>query len=135
MDFDTIMKAGSRMGTGPDHGDRSHGRHGLGGAQSGDLLRPRILRLVHALPRRPALDGQDPALPSSAARGRPAISRFWSRSPVQLGPGKTFCAHAPGAVEPLQSALKFFRAEFERGIGARGRAPDGVTSGTFRQGW
>jgi NADH-quinone oxidoreductase subunit F len=33
-----------------------------------------------------------------------------------LGPGKTFCAHAPGAMEPLQSALKFFRADFERGI-------------------
>ena len=35
-----------------------------------------------------------------------------------LGPGKTFCAHAPGAVEPLQSALKYFRAEFEAGISA-----------------
>lgn len=33
-----------------------------------------------------------------------------------LGPGKTFCAHAPGAVEPLQSAIKFFRDEFEAGI-------------------
>jgi len=33
-----------------------------------------------------------------------------------LGPGKTFCAHAPGAVEPLQSAIKYFRAEFELGI-------------------
>ena len=27
--------------------------------------------------------------------------------------GKTFCAHAPGAMEPLQSALKYFRSEFE----------------------
>ncbi|MCV5409797.1 NADH-quinone oxidoreductase subunit F, partial [Escherichia coli] len=26
-----------------------------------------------------------------------------------LGPGKTFCAHAPGAVEPLASAIKYFR--------------------------
>ena len=33
-----------------------------------------------------------------------------------LGPGKTFCAHAPGAVEPLQSAIKYFREEFEAGI-------------------
>ena len=32
-----------------------------------------------------------------------------------LGPGKTFCAHAPGAVEPLQSAIKYFREEFEAG--------------------
>lgn len=27
--------------------------------------------------------------------------------------GKTFCAHAPGAMEPLQSALKYWRGEFE----------------------
>ncbi|MNE16407.1 NADH-quinone oxidoreductase subunit F [compost metagenome] len=33
-----------------------------------------------------------------------------------LGPGKTFCAHAPGAVEPLGSAMKYFRPEFEAGI-------------------
>ncbi|MCE9921876.1 NADH-ubiquinone oxidoreductase-F iron-sulfur binding region domain-containing protein, partial [Hafnia paralvei] len=36
-----------------------------------------------------------------------------------LGPGKTFCAHAPGAVEPLQSAIKYFREEFEAGIAAK----------------
>lgn len=35
-----------------------------------------------------------------------------------LGPGKTFCAHAPGAVEPLGSAIKYFRPEFEAGIAA-----------------
>lgn len=33
-----------------------------------------------------------------------------------LGPGNTFCALAPGAVEPLQSAIKYFREEFEAGI-------------------
>jgi NADH-quinone oxidoreductase subunit F len=33
-----------------------------------------------------------------------------------LGPGKTFCAHAPGAIEPLGSAIKYFRPEFEAGI-------------------
>jgi NADH-quinone oxidoreductase subunit F len=30
-----------------------------------------------------------------------------------LGPGMTFCALAPGAMEPLQSALKYFKEEFE----------------------
>jgi NADH-quinone oxidoreductase subunit F len=33
-----------------------------------------------------------------------------------LGPGHTFCAHAPGAMEPLQSALKHFRDDFERHV-------------------
>ncbi len=37
------------------------------------------------------------------------LSRF-------LGPGKTYCAHAPCADEPLQSAIKNFREEFEAGI-------------------
>src|SRR5574340_1120836 len=36
-------------------------------------------------------------------------TRFW-------GPGHTFCALAPGAAEPLQSALKYFRADFEQHI-------------------
>jgi NADH-quinone oxidoreductase subunit F len=30
-----------------------------------------------------------------------------------LGPGRTFCALAPGAMEPLQSALEHFRGDFE----------------------
>ncbi|HEX9016840.1 MAG TPA: NADH-quinone oxidoreductase subunit NuoF [Chloroflexota bacterium] len=40
----------------------------------------------------------------------------------KLGPGNTFCALAPGAVEPLQSALKYFREDFERHI-REGRCP------------
>ncbi len=33
-----------------------------------------------------------------------------------LAPGNTFCPLAPGAMEPLQSALKYFREDFERHI-------------------
>ncbi len=33
-----------------------------------------------------------------------------------MGPGNTFCALAPGAAEPIQSALKYFRDDFERHI-------------------
>jgi NADH-quinone oxidoreductase subunit F len=33
-----------------------------------------------------------------------------------LQPGHTFCALAPGAVEPLKSALKHFEADFDRHI-------------------
>jgi len=36
-----------------------------------------------------------------------------------LGPGKTYCALAPGAMEPLQSGLKYFKADFERHIRER----------------
>jgi NADH-quinone oxidoreductase subunit F len=37
-----------------------------------------------------------------------------------LGPGKTYCAHAPGAMEPLKSALQHFRSDFTRHIDERG---------------
>lgn len=33
-----------------------------------------------------------------------------------LGPGRTFCAHAPGAMAPLASGLKYFRSDFEKHI-------------------
>jgi len=33
-----------------------------------------------------------------------------------LGPGNTFCALAPGAMEPLQSALKYFKEDFDNHI-------------------
>jgi len=33
-----------------------------------------------------------------------------------LGPGNTFCALAPGAMEPLESALRYFKDDFERHI-------------------
>lgn len=33
-----------------------------------------------------------------------------------LGPGHTFCALAPGAMEPLQSALRFFKDDFDQHI-------------------
>jgi NADH-quinone oxidoreductase subunit F len=39
-----------------------------------------------------------------------------------LAPGHTYCALAPGAMEPLQSGLKHFREDFEKHIRA-GRCP------------
>ena len=33
-----------------------------------------------------------------------------------LGPGNTFCAHAPGAMGPLESALRWFKEDFEAHI-------------------
>ncbi len=57
----------------------------------------------------------------------------------QLGPGKTFCAHAPGAVEPLQSAIKYFRSEFEAGITTEPMLatpiPTGIQPNLLNQRW
>jgi NADH-quinone oxidoreductase subunit F len=36
-----------------------------------------------------------------------------------MAPGNTFCAHAPGAMEPLQSGLTYFREDFLKHIKER----------------
>ena len=68
MDFDSVMKAGSRMGTGTmivlDQTTCPVGAlHNLHA-----VLRPRVLRLVHALPGRPALGHGTSWKPSRTAR-------------------------------------------------------------------
>jgi NADH-quinone oxidoreductase subunit F len=45
--------------------------------------------------------------------GKPGDIEILEEHTSYLGPGKTFCAFAPGAMEPLQSALKYFREDFE----------------------
>ncbi|WP_025762826.1 NADH-quinone oxidoreductase subunit NuoF [Dyadobacter tibetensis] len=49
-------------------------------------------------------------------RGSPYDLELLSTHCQQLGPGHTFCALAPGAMEPLQSVLKYFREDFENHI-------------------
>ncbi len=48
--------------------------------------------------------------------GRPEDIKLLEDHTKWLGPGNTFCALAPGAMEPLQSALKYFKEDFERHI-------------------
>lgn len=48
--------------------------------------------------------------------GRPEDLELLEHHAKMLGPGNTFCALAPGAAEPLQSGLKYFRDEFDRHI-------------------
>jgi len=55
-----------------------------------------------------------------AGRGTRADLELLHKFTQWLGPGRTFCLHAPGAMEPLQSALKYFRAEFEAGLAPAG---------------
>ena len=49
-------------------------------------------------------------------RGRPGDLDVLEKHVRALAMGHTFCALAPGAMEPLGSALKFFREDFERHI-------------------
>jgi NADH-quinone oxidoreductase subunit F len=49
-------------------------------------------------------------------RGEPEDLALLEHHVRGLSPGHTYCALAPGAMEPLQSALKYFRGDFERHI-------------------
>jgi NADH-quinone oxidoreductase subunit F len=115
MDFDTIGKAGSRMGTGlmmaiddkqniisvVRNLEQFFARESCGWCTPCRDGLPWTVKLLQAIER---------------GEGESGDIELLEQMTRSLGPGKTFCAHAPGAMEPLQSALKFFRSEFERGI-------------------
>jgi NADH-quinone oxidoreductase subunit F len=115
MDFDTIARAGSRMGTGlltvvdqtqnivsaVRNLEEFFARESCGWCTPCRDGLPWSVKLLRAL---------------EAGNGRAGDIETLEQLTRFLGPGKTFCAHAPGAMEPLQSALKYFRAEFEAGI-------------------
>ena len=115
MDYGSIMQAGSRMGTGTmivmdgqtcPVGMIENLTHFFAQESCGwctpcrDGL-PWTEKILHAIETG---DGQMSDLDRLGHQAR------W------LGPGNTFCALAPGAVEPIQSGIKYFREDFERHI-------------------
>jgi NADH-quinone oxidoreductase subunit F len=120
MDYDSIAKAGSRMGTGllivlDD--------------KTPLLGMLRNLEKFFAIescgwctPCRDGLPWTERILADfEAGRARAGDIELLRQQTRLLGPGRTFCAHAPGAMEPLQSALKHFPQDFEAALrGAEG---------------
>ena len=117
MDYDSIAKAGSRMGTGL-----------LTVVDHTQPIVPAVRNIMDFFSREscgwctPCRDGLPWTVKLLTAlergEGQPGDVEMLERLCGLLGPGKTYCALAPGAVEPLQSALRFFRKEFEHGIAA-----------------
>lgn len=115
MDFASVQKAGSRMGTGTmiilddqtcpvglaHNLEQFFARESCGWCtpcREGLPWTERILRAIEE------------------GRGEPGDLKRLRFHTEFLGPGFTFCALAPGAMEPLQSALKYFSEDFERHI-------------------
>ncbi len=115
MDFDSVPKAGSRMGTGTMivlddrtcpvgmvlNLERFFARESCGWCTPCREGLPWIAHILDAIER---------------GEGQPEDLDILEEQCRLLGFGNTFCALAPGAVEPLQSALKYFREDFERHI-------------------
>jgi NADH-quinone oxidoreductase subunit F len=118
MDYDTIAKARSRMGTGL-----------LTVVDDTQPIVPIVRNIMDFFSREscgwctPCRDGLPWTVKLLSAlergEGQPGDIEILESLCGLLGPGKTYCALAPGAVEPLQSALRFFRGEFEQGIAAQ----------------
>jgi NADH-quinone oxidoreductase subunit F len=115
MDFDSIQKAGSRLGTGTmiilddracpvgmvQNLERFFAQESCGWCTPCREGLPWIHQMLSAIE-----EGQ----------GLPDDLAILEEQCRLLGPGLTFCALAPGAVEPLQSALKYFREDFLKHI-------------------
>jgi NADH-quinone oxidoreductase subunit F len=115
MDFDSVTGAGSRLGTGTivvldDRTcpvgmvlslERFFARESCGFCTPCREGLPWVARILQALE-----DGT----------GEPRDLEILEEHVQLLGPGRTFCALAPGAVEPLGSALRLFRDDFEQHV-------------------
>lgn len=115
MDFDSLMKAGSRLGTGTMivfdqttcpvgavlNLQQFFARESCGWCTPCREGLPWVVHLLQAIEN---------------GEGRPEDLETLEMHTRFLGPGKTYCALAPGAVEPLQSALGLFRGDFLRHI-------------------
>ncbi len=112
MDFDSVARAGSRLGTGTivvldDHTcpvgmvlslEKFFARESCGWCTPCREGLPWTARMLQAL---------------EEGKGEMRDIEILAEQARLLGPGRTFCALAPGAVEPLQSAIRLFREDFE----------------------
>lgn len=115
MDFSSVMDAGSRLGTGTMIvlDDKTcpvafvlnlmqfFARESCGWCTPCRDGLPRVRKILEAIE---AGDGRDEDIDDLRAH-----TKF-------MGMGNTFCAFAPGAMEPLQSALRYFEDDFTQHI-------------------
>ncbi|WWO99613.1 MAG: NADH-quinone oxidoreductase subunit NuoF [Candidatus Dasytiphilus stammeri] len=115
MDFESLNKVGSRLGT------------GLAVAVDHYINMVSLIRNIEEFFARescgwctPCRDGLpwivNILIALEEGQGKLGDIETLEKLCKELGSGKSFCYHAPGAVEPLKSALKYFRHEFEKGI-------------------
>lgn len=111
MDYDAIGKAGSRMGTGTiivldDHTcpvglvlnlSQFFARESCGWCTPCRDGLPWVVKILQRI---------------ESGEGRLEDLELLREQARRMGPGNTFCALAPGAAEPLQSALKLFEQDF-----------------------
>jgi NADH-quinone oxidoreductase subunit F len=118
LDFEDTMRAGSRLGTGTlvvlDDGtcpvamlgnlERFFAQESCGWCTPCREGLPWMARLLEAI---------------DEGRGEPGDLELLAHHTRHLGMGRTFCALAPGAIEPLRGALRYFEDDFKRHLTER----------------
>lgn len=119
MDFDGVEKAGSRMGTGTMIvlDDRT--------CPVGMMLNLQLFFAQESCgwctPCRDGLPWVAKLLQTlEEGRGTDDDLHVLDMHTKFLGPGHTYCALAPGAMDPLASAMKYFKEDFEVHVAKRG---------------
>ena len=119
LDYEHVQKVGSRLGTGTlivlddktcpvgmlQNLEKFFAQESCGWCTPCREGLPWVARTLQAIE-----DGE----------GQPEDLDMLASHTTLLGPGHTFCALAPGAMEPLQSALKYFKDDFERHVDEKG---------------
>ncbi|MCF8303132.1 MAG: NADH-quinone oxidoreductase subunit NuoF [Bacteroidales bacterium] len=115
LDFSTVMNVGSRLGTGTlvvlddktcpvgfvANLMRFFGRESCGWCTPCRDGIPFVQKTLEAM---------------EAGKGKEGDMDVLESHVEFMGPGNTFCAFAPGAMEPLQSAMKYFGKDFKQHI-------------------
>ena len=99
----------ARLGRG--HRDGRDALHGRGAAAPVVLLHARVLRPVHAVPRRHRLAVAHGRIASSTARAGPTTSKLLDSVADNIM-GRTICALGDAAAMPVRGMIKHFRDEF-----------------------
>jgi NADH-quinone oxidoreductase subunit F len=119
MDYDSVAAAGSRLGTGnmialDDRTcpvgmvlslERFFARESCGWCTPCREGLPWVVRCLEAI---------------EAGEGETSDIEVLEEHARALAPGRTFCVLAPGAMEPLASALKLFREDFAEHVARKG---------------
>jgi NADH-quinone oxidoreductase subunit F len=115
MDFEAVMKAGSRLGTGTmvilddqtcpvgfvHNLEKFFAHESCGWCTPCRDGLPWVAKILESMEK---------------GEGKPEDMDTLNFHTGYLGMGHTYCALAPGAMEPLQSALKYFKEDFETHI-------------------
>ena len=109
--FDAIQKAGSLLGSAGLIVLDDTRLHGVAGDEPAALLPPRVVRQVHAVPRRLRLALQAAErLERGEGQAKDLDLLFGVANNIV---GKTLCAFGDAAATPVLSTMKLFRAEYE----------------------